>query len=213
MSDLWPSLVRVRRADDEPDVILRALRGRDRVEWEALRAANAGWLQPWEATSPQVEQRLRFGQLVRHYDREGRAGRAQPFVIECGGLIVGQMHLTQIVWGSSRSGQAGYWVARDVAGRGIAPTALAALVDHAFLGLGLHRVAAYVQPENAASLAVLAKLAFRDEGVRQRVLYVDGAWRDHRSFALTVEDLAGESLVHRWNEGAGGRRAAPGGVH
>lgn len=199
MTDLWPSLVRVRRPAGRPDVVLRALRGRDRAEWEGLRAANVDWLRPWEATSPQADGRLRFGQLVRHYDREGRAGRAQPFAIETDGAIVGQMHLTQIVWGSSRSGQAGYWVSRDAAGQGIGPTALAALVDHAFIALGLHRVAAYVQPENLASLKVLGKLGFRDEGMRQRVLYVDGAWRDHRSFALTVEDLAGESLVHRWN--------------
>lgn len=209
MTDVWPSLVRVRRPAGRPDVVLRALRGRDRAEWEGLRAANVDWLRPWEAMAPQGEGRLRFGQLVRHYDREGRAGRAQPFVIECDGAIVGQMHLTQIVWGSARSAQAGYWVAREAAGRGIAPTALAALVDHAFLGLGLHRVAAYVQPENSASLRVLGKLGFRDEGVRRRVLYVDGAWRDHRSFALTVEDLEGESLVRRWNASDAARAADP----
>lgn len=208
MSDLWPSLLRVRRPGGRPDVVLRALRGRDRTEWEALRDANTDWLRPWEARSPRAEGRLRFAQLVRHYDREGRAGRAQPFVIESGGVLVGQMQLTQIVWGSSCSGQAGYWVARDAAGRGIATTALAALVDHAFLALGLHRVAAYVQPENLASLTVVGRLGFRDEGMRRRVLYVDGAWRDHRSFALTVEDLAGESLVRRWNA-LDARRAAP----
>lgn len=212
MSDLWPSQVRVRRPAGRPDIVLRALRGRDRAEWEALRLANLGWLRPWEATSPQGERRLRFGQLVRHYDREGRAGRAQPFIIESGGAIVGQMHLTQIVWGSFRSGQAGYWVARDHAGRGIAPTALAALVDHAFLVLGLHRVAAYVQPENLASLKVLNKLGFCDEGMRRRVLYVDGAWRDHRSFALTAEDLDGESLVHRWNLADASRTSPPRGA-
>lgn len=210
MTDLWPSELRVRRPGGRPDVVLRALRGRDRAEWEALRAGNAGWLAPWEATSPLPEGRLRFGQLVRHYDREGRAGRAQPFIIETAGAIVGQMHLSQIVWGSARSGQAGYWVARDAAGQGIAPTALAALVDHAFLALGLHRVTAYVQPDNVASLSVLGKLGFQDEGLRRRALFVDGAWRDHRSFAIIADDLAGESLVRRWNA-ADSRSETPGG--
>jgi len=212
VSDLWPSLVRVRRHGGRPDVILRALRGRDRAEWESLRAANVGWLQPWEASSPLAEQRLRYGQLVRHYDREGRAGRAQPFVIETEGAIVGQMHLTQIVWGSARTGQAGYWVSREAAGQGIATTALAALIDHAFLVLGMHRVAAYVQPENLPSLKVLNKLGFRDEGLGRNVLYVDGAWRDHRSFALTTEDVAGESVVRRWNAAQAHRAEASGGT-
>lgn len=199
MSGWWPSVLRVRRPGDRPDVVLRALRGRDRVEWEALRAANADWMRPWESTTPEPGETLRYGALVRHYDREAKAGRAQPFAIEAQGRLVGQMHLTQIVWGAFRTAQAGYWVAGDSAGQGIAPTALAALVDHAFVALRLHRVCALIQPENAASLRVVEKLGFRDEGLARRALHVDGGWRDHRQFALTVEDLAGESLVARWN--------------
>ena len=46
-----------------------------------------------------------------------------------------------------------------------------------------------IRPENAASLRVVEKLGFRDEGLRVRYLHIDGAWRDHRTFALTSEDL------------------------
>ena len=73
---------------------------------------------------------------------------------------------------------------------GLAPLALAGLVDHAFYGLGLHRVEVNIRPENAASLRVVTKLGFRDEGLRRGYLHIDGAWRDHRIFALTAEDLA-----------------------
>lgn len=122
----------------------------------------------------------------------------QPFVIECDGRIVGQMHLFGIAWGGLRGGCAGYWVSRQFAGRGIAPLSLAALVDHAMYGLGLHRVEVNIRPENAASLRVVDKLGFREEGLRRHYLHIDGTWRDHRSFALTAEDLAGSSLVRRW---------------
>ena len=142
---------------------------------------------------------MKFRSLVRFYDGEAQAGRMQPFVIEVGGRLVGQMHLSGITWGSMRSGNAGYWVSRDMAGQGIAPSCLAALVDHSFYGLGLHRVAVDIRPENRASVRVVEKLGFRDEGLRRRLLHIDGQWRDHRSFALTMEDLAGESLVARWN--------------
>ena len=54
-----------------------------------------------------------------------------------------------------------------------------------------------IRPENAASLAVVRKLGFRDEGLRPHYLHIDGAWRDHRSFALTAEDLAGGSRPAR----------------
>jgi len=198
-SGLWPATVTARRIGSAP-VILRALRGKDRREWEALRAENIEWLRPWEATSPEpVTTRLAFRQLLRQFDREAADGRLQPFVIETEGRLVGQMHLFGIAWGSLRSASAGYWVAESVAGQGIMPLALAAACDHAFLGLGLHRVEVNIRPENTASLRVVRKLGFRDEGLRLRYLHIAGEWRDHRSFALTSEDLGRTSLVERWN--------------
>lgn len=206
MSGLWPSRLTVRGANGLA-IRLRGLRTRDRIEWEALRAANRDWLAPWEATSPYPHDQLRFRQLVRYYDGEANAGRMQPFVIEVGDRLVGQMHLFGITWGSMRGAAAGYWVARELAGQGIAPLALAAVVDHAVYGLGLHRVEVNVRPENLASMSVVGKLGFREEGIRERYLHIEGGWRDHRSFALTVEDLAGSSLVARWNRGVAERAA------
>lgn len=197
MAGLWPTQLTLRRPGGR-EVVLRGLRTRDRDEWEALRAANGDWLSPWEATAPSPQGRSRFRQLVRYYDREASDGRMQPFVIECEGRLVGQMHLFGIAWGSMRSGAAGYWVSRSHAGRGIVPLALAGLVDHAFYGLGLHRVEVNIRPGNAASLRVVDKLGFRDEGLRERFLHIDGGWRDHRTFALTAEDVAGASLVRTW---------------
>jgi len=196
---LWPVTLTTRRIDGAP-VILRALSRKDRREWEAVRAENMRWLQPWEPTSPvPVTGRMAFRQLVRHFDREAADGRLLPFVVETEGQLVGQMHLFGIAWGSLRSASAGYWVAKSVAGQGIMPLALAAACDHAFAGLGLHRVEVNIRPENTASLRVVEKLGFRDEGVRRRYLHIAGQWRDHRSFALTTEDLGGTSLVRRWN--------------
>jgi ribosomal-protein-alanine N-acetyltransferase len=188
-----------RRVGGAP-VILRPLRGRDRHQWEALRADNIEWLRPWEATSPEpLAASMAFRQLVRHFDREAAEGRLQPFAIEIEGRLVGQMHLFGIAWGSLRSASAGYWVAESCAGQGIVPFALAAACDHAFLVLGLHRVEVNIRPENTASLRVVEKLGFHEEGLRRRYLHIDGEWRDHRSFALTTEDLGRKSMVEVWN--------------
>jgi [ribosomal protein S5]-alanine N-acetyltransferase len=73
---------------------------------------------------------------------------------------------------------------------------VALAVDHAFGPVELHRVEATVRPENVASLRVLAKLGFRDEGLLRRYLEVDGAWRDHQLLAL-LEDEVGAGLVSR----------------
>ena len=200
---LWPVTLTARRVGGSP-VILRPLHGRDRRQWEALRAENVEWLKPWEATSPEpLATGMAYRQLVRHFDREASEGRLQPFVIETEGRLVGQMHLFGIAWGSLRSASAGYWIAESVAGQGIVPFALAAACDHAFLVLGLHRVEVNIRPANAASLRVVEKLGFREEGLRRHYLHIDGQWRDHRSFAMTTEDLGRDSLVEVWNRSQG----------
>ncbi len=191
---IWPVELR------EGSVLLRPIRRRDAKPWRAVRAANVSWLGPWEATHPDTSDLApSFGQMVRTFRREARAGRMLPFVIETEGRLVGQLTVAGIGWGSLRSGHIGYWVDRAMAGRGIAPTAVALATDHCFFALGLHRVEVNIRPENRASLRVAQKLGFRPEGMRKRYLHIDGAWRDHATYAMTTED-APLGVLRRWRE-------------
>jgi ribosomal-protein-alanine N-acetyltransferase len=197
MAAPWPVELRGQTPAGEP-VVLDALHRRDKADWLRVRALNRRWLQEWEATAPdRGGQAVTFPALVRHYNREARAGRMLPFAIRSDGRLVGQMVVFGIAWGSLLSAAVGYWVDEDVAGRGVAPTALALAGDHALGSLGLHRLEVNIRPENANSLAVVRKLGFRDEGVRAAYLHINGAWRDHRTFALTAEDLGGHSMSER----------------
>lgn len=193
----WPVVLRGETPGGE-QLVLDPLRRRDRAQWVEVRSRNRHWLGPWDATSPEREPTyVSFPALVRHYRSEARAGRMLPFTIRVDGRIVGQMVLFGISYGSLLSAAAGYWVDESVAGRGLAPTALALAGDHALGTMGLHRIEVNIRPENTNSLAVVRKLGFRDEGVRAAYLHIDGAWRDHRTFALTTEDLKGRSLLER----------------
>lgn len=180
------------------DLVLRPLALEDEEVFGSVRRANAAWLEPWDATSPDPDAPGRtFTDLVAQYEADGRHGRALPLVIEVGGRLVGQMSMGSIVLGSFRSCFAGYWVSRSVAGQLVTPTALALAGDHLLQGVGLHRIEVNIRPENEASLAVVRKLGFRPEGLRPRYLHIAGEWRDHLSFALTTEDLAGETMRDR----------------
>ena len=192
MTPAWPVEL------SEGPVRLRPLRRRDATRWRAVRAANASWLRPWEATSPDTAGPApTFPQMVRGFTREARAGRMLPFVVELDGQLVGQVTVSGITWGSLRSAHVGYWVDQRVAGRGTIPVALALVGDHCFRVLRLHRIEVNIRPENAASLRVAAKLGMRDEGLRERFLHIDGAWRDHRTFAITAEEVP-EGLLTRY---------------
>lgn len=198
-SGLWPVTLR------SGDLALRPLRMSDRAEWMAVRARNREWLAPWEASNPQPGGALpTFRDMVRSLTHQAREGSALPFVItlddplERRAPIVGQLTVSSIVWGSALMATLGYWVDREHAGRGIAPTAVALATDHCFRELGLHRMEINIRPENGPSLRVVEKLQFRHEGLRPRFLHINGAWADHESFALTSEEVPEEGLLGRW---------------
>jgi ribosomal-protein-alanine N-acetyltransferase len=182
----------------EGRVVLRPIRQRDSAAWSEVRRANAAWLAPWEATAPRpVLGEVSFRTMVRHLRGEAREGRMLPFVVTYDGRLVGQLTVGGITWGSLCSAHVGYWVDARLAGRGIIPTSVALATDHAFGVLGLHRIEVNIRPENDASLRVVQKLGFRDEGLRLAYLHIDGAWRDHRTFALTADEVP-EGLLARW---------------
>ena len=187
-------------------LVLRPIRHRDKAAWTALRQRNAAWLAPWEASNPDPEGFLpTYHQMVRSLTAQARAGAALPFLIteqqpgSRDARLVGQLTVSGITWGSAMTATLGYWVDAEQAGRGIAPTAVALATDYCFRDLGLHRMEINIRPENRASLRVVEKLHFRDEGLRPRFLHIAGHWADHRSFALTAEDVP-RGLLDPWLE-------------
>ncbi|MHA7268367.1 GNAT family N-acetyltransferase [Arthrobacter sp. HLT1-20] len=186
------------------DLVLRPIKLRDKAEWSRVRSRNAAWLQPWEASNPANQGQLpTFGGMVRVLNQQAREAAALPFIItervpgKPKPAIVGQLTVSSIMWGSAMTATLGYWVDQDRAGRGIVPTAVAMATDHCFRQLGLHRMEINIRPENVASLRVVEKLGFRDEGLRPRYLHINGQWADHRSFALTEEEVP-EGILSRW---------------
>lgn len=176
-------------------VRLRPVRMRDAAQWSRIRLGDRDHLQPWEP-SADTEWEVRhtissWPPLCSGLRAEARKGRMLPYAIELDGHFCGQLTIGNITHGALRSAWIGYWVASAATGGGVATGALALGLDHCFGPAMLHRVEATVRPENVASRAVLAKVGFREEGLLQRYLDVDGAWRDHLLVAITVEEVYG----------------------
>lgn len=104
------------------------------------------------------------------------------------GNIVGSINLSQISRGGFQSAYLGYYVGEPFAGQGFMAEALALMLRHAFVSLRLHRVEANIQPENAASIALVRRAGFAREGYSRRYLKICGKWRDHERWALLAED-------------------------
>lgn len=182
------------------EVRLRLVKMRDARELERLILSNRTWLRPWEATNPSGANSFDIRGMVRGLIRQVDAREGLPFVIEVDGQVVGQLNVANILYGSVSNAIIGYWIAPEFAGRGIAPTAVALATDYLFNDLRLHRVEIAIRPENGPSLRVVEKLGFRYEGLKQRYIHINGAWRDHYLFALTHEEVP-SGVLNRWANG------------
>jgi ribosomal-protein-alanine N-acetyltransferase len=156
----------------------------------------------WDATVPPGSdaRASSFRSLVRRLRRQARSGTTYPFALEVDGQFAGQVTVNNIVRGSAQFASVGYWLDRDFAGRGVMPRAVAMVIDHCFSTAGLHRIEVAIRPENSNSLRVVEKLGLREVGYAPRYLHIDGEWRDHRLYAVTVEECP-EGMLARLDAG------------
>lgn len=157
--------------------------------WAALRRENIEYLRPWEpdvssAGLNKPAYRARLSRLKKLVQQD----RAFPFYIFLKGTLVGACNITHIDRNIAQSARLGYWVAESFAGRGIARASVRAATEFCFTGLGLHRVEAAVQCDNAASIKVLQASGFTHEGTARGLLRINGAWRDHDIYARLSGD-------------------------
>lgn len=176
---------------------MRLVKVRDSKAMERLILGNREWLRPWEATNPEGPTSFDIRAQIRMLLKQMDNNTCLPFVIEEHGEIVGQLNVANILFGSVSSCVIGYWVAPEVAGRGITPTAVALVCDYLFNVVGIHRIEIDIRPENLSSLRVVEKLGFRYEGLKERYIHINGAWRDHYIFALTHEEVQ-QGVLNRW---------------
>jgi len=200
----WPATLREDAWNEPPfgTLVLRPLRRRDGAAWRQVRRDNHDWLTPWDATVPLVEGEpyplaTTYLDYIAGLNRAARTGEGYMWGMFLDGEFCGQISLGSIAMGSLRSAVIGYWVAQGVAGRGVTPSAVAMVLDHAFSTLALHRVEINIRPENAPSLRVVEKLGLRYEGLRKNYLHINGQWTDHRSYAITQEEV-GAGILNRW---------------
>lgn len=79
-------------------------------------------------------------------------------------------------------------VAPGCQGQGVGTYAVGAMLQHAFLDLGLRRIELSVLADNARARALYAKAGFAEEGVKRSARYKNGSYHDLCIMALLKED-------------------------
>lgn len=174
-------------------VTLRPLVVGDFAQWQTVRMDNRDWLFKWEPTQSNlaidgIETHSGFVARCRARERERQLGTGYGFGIFLGRRLCGEINLSGVQRGPFQSGSIGYWISEADAGQGLVPEAMILLLRFAFESLCLHRVQVAIIPRNTASLRVVQKLGFREEGLAVGYLEINGVWEDHLRFALTAPE-------------------------
>lgn len=127
------------------------------------------------STLPHEDRSVTRAWLERMVAREGTGG--QHFVIELGGVVIGEV-------GAGRLPDFGFIIDPRFWGRGLATEAARAAIGHIFAHSDSAELRADVDPRNAASLAVLARLGFRETGRAQNTFLLGEEWCDSVYLAL-----------------------------
>ena len=83
----------------------------------------------------------------------------------------------------------GYKLDEAFINKGYMSAAVDMLTKNAFEELGLHRIEANVMPRNKASLKVLEKNHFVNEGLSKYYLKINGVWEDHIHYYLKINGV------------------------
>jgi ribosomal-protein-alanine N-acetyltransferase len=172
-------------------VVLRVPEISDFAAWADLRMGSRSFLQPWEPTWPHDDlTRSAFRARIKRYWRDIEDDSAYPFLVfdKSARTLVGGITLTNVRRGIAQTASVGYWIGEPFARQGFMTDAMAALMPFVFQQLRLHRLEAACLPHNLASIALLTRCGFRQEGLARKYLKIDGRWSDHLLFAALAED-------------------------
>ena len=175
-------------------VMLRTPQMSDYPAWAELRASSREFLVPWEPLwAPDELSRASFRRRVRHYMRDIREDMGYALFVYNSqtSALVGGLTLCNVRRGVTQSCTLGYWVGAKYAKQGFMTAAVRAVVPFVFDSLELHRLEAACLPTNMASMRLLERTGFKQEGLARRYLRINGEWRDHVLYALLDTDRRG----------------------
>ena len=99
----------------------------------------------------------------------------------------------------------GFALGRRHWGSGVVMEAVPLVIEHAFTGMGLHRLEADADPRNVKSLRTLEKLGFRREGYQRERYLVAGERQDGVLFGLLASEWQLRGRVDRTRQSEASR--------
>ena len=103
--------------------------------------------------------------------------------------LIGRVSFFNFAYGGMMSCAVGYHLDKDYEGRGIMSEALRSSMAFVFDEYKMHRIEAFILPENERSVSLVKRAGFTYEGYRKSYMHINGKYRDHEAFYILEDDM------------------------
>ena len=104
-------------------------------------------------------------------------------------VIIGRVSFFNLAYGGMMNCATGYHLDKDHTGNGYMTEALRAGCQFMFKEYKMHRIEAFILPENKRSIDLVNRLGFAYEGKRVSYMHINGAYRDHEAYYMLSDSL------------------------
>lgn len=103
--------------------------------------------------------------------------------------VIGRISFFNFAYGGMMSCACGYHLDKDYVGQGYMTEALKGSMAFLFDEYKMHRIEAFILPENEPSLNLVKRIGFHYEGRRISYMHINGKYRDHEAFYMLEDDM------------------------
>ncbi len=174
-------------------LVLKALNPSDAELALQYYQRNKAFLEAWEPVREEAFYTLQNQRDLLAQEQadleNGRSLRLWVFKNGEEDRTIGAFGFNNIVRGAFLSCFLGYKLDGKETGKGYMTEALQKGISIMFEEYGLHRIEANIMPRNKASLRVVEKLGFCNEGLSPKYLKINGVWEDHIHMVLLNDKI------------------------
>jgi ribosomal-protein-alanine N-acetyltransferase len=142
--------------------------------WEPKRGMNFYSLSYQKASLIAEQNQMLEGKLLRYW----------VFLKDHPEEIAGSICFQNFLHEPYQSCCLGYKFSHRYQHRGYATESISKCIEAVFEERRIHRIEAFIMPNNAPSIRLIKRLSFQYEGLTQSYARIEGVWADHRRYAL-----------------------------
>lgn len=176
----------------DDDIRLELLKARHAEELFKLTDQNREYLGQWLPWVDSVQQPEDTTQFIKQSQQQWIDNQGFQAAILVDNHIAGTIGHHKIDW-QKRKTSLGYWLGKSYQGRGIMTTCFAAVIQHAFDELELHRVEIHCAVDNHKSRAIPTKLGFSEEAILKEAIQLNGIFKNRVIYSMLSSEWTDKS--------------------